>query len=75
MYKINGEDIDIYVVIRGYISRDVILRNYTQDKVKCLGCFKNYHKAVERCNEIKRILEFSGAEKLLTHQHEDKGEK
>lgn len=41
MYKLNGEDIDVYVVIRGYISRDVILRNYTQDKVKLCGCFKS----------------------------------
>ena len=67
MYKLNGEDIDVYVVIRGYISRNVILRNYTQDKVKCCGCFKSLYKADERCKEIKRIIEFLGGEKQATN--------
>lgn len=62
MYKINGNDIDVYVVIRAYRSNDVILRNYTKEEVKCLGCFKSEDKAVEKCNEIKRIIEFIGGD-------------
>lgn len=64
MFKINGEDIDVYVVIRGSYGNDVILRNYTKDKVKCVGHFKNEDKAVEKCNEVKRIIEFIGGEKV-----------
>ena len=63
MYKINGNDIDVYVVIRRGFSNDVILRNYTKDKVKYLGGFKSEHKALRECEHIKRVLEFLGAEK------------
>ena len=64
MYKINGNDIDVYVVIRRGFSNDVILRNYTKDEVKCLGCFKSEDKAVDECKRIKRIIEFIGGEKV-----------
>ena len=73
MYKLNGEDIDVYVVIRASYGNDIILRNYTQDKVKCIGHFKNETRAVNECKKVKRIIEFLGG-KELTHQHEDKGE-
>lgn len=62
MYKINGNDIDVYYVIRRGFTNDVILRNYTKDEVKCLGCFKSENKAVEKRNEVKRIIEFIGGE-------------
>lgn len=66
MYKINGNDIDVYVVIRAYRSNDVILRNYTTEEVMCLGSFKWEHesKAIKKRNEIKHILEFLGAKEI-----------
>lgn len=58
MYKINGNDIDVYVVIRGYYGNDIILKNITKDEVKCVGQYKNCHRAVNECKKIKRIIEF-----------------
>ena len=67
MYKLNGEDIDVYVVIRASYGNDIILRNYTQDKVKCIWHFKNETRAVNECEKVKRIIEFLGGEKQTTN--------
>lgn len=68
MYKLNSEDIDVYVVIRASFGNDIILRNYTQDKVMFLGNYKNETIAVNKCKQFRKMLEFLGAEKLEDKQ-------
>ena len=75
MYRLNEDKIDVYVVFRASFGNDIILRNYTKDKIICIANFKNDTRAVNECKKIQRIIEFLGGEKhQLTHQHEDKGE-
>ena len=62
MLKINGQDIDIYVVIRGSYGNDIILKNYTKDEVKCLGNFKNEMRAINECEKIKNLFKYLGFE-------------
>ena len=68
MYKINGNDIDVYAVIRGPYGNDIILRNYTKDEVKCLGHFKNEMRAINERDRIKRIFEFLGFETVISRK-------
>lgn len=74
MYKLNNEEIGVYVVSRKWKDTfyDVILRNYTKNRAKCLGCFKSSYKANEECKKVANILEFLSAEKLADeHVHFD----
>lgn len=62
MFKVNGNYIYVYVVIRGSYGNDIILKNITKDKIKCLGHFKNYNRAVNECKKIEQMLKFLDCE-------------
>ncbi len=62
MFKVNGNYIYVYIVIRGSYGNDIILKNITKDEVKCIGHFKNYQKAVDKCKKIEQMFKFIGCE-------------
>ena len=72
MFKINGNDIDIYVVIRGSYGNDIILRNYTKDEVKQIAIENNL--GTEQTKESYDIC-FLGSEKFKDFMNKNYPEK